>query len=135
MREKKFYLTLRLIKMINRNKKYKETSTNPYPSIGQILDQFARLNYVNKSALSRDIGVSPKVVSDYFKRSSLQLGIIWNLSIALHHNFVAQVAEQMPIDFETKKEVVLKNEIAALKDQIEKLEIELAIYKRINNSK
>ncbi len=121
--------------MINRNKKYKETSTNPYPSIGQILDQFARLNHVNKSALSRSIGVSPKVVSDYFKRSSLQLGIIWNLSIALHHNFIAQIAEQMPIDFETKKEAALKNEIAALKDQIEKLEIELAVYKRINNSK
>jgi hypothetical protein len=121
--------------MINRNKKYKETSTIPYPSVGQLLGQFAQQNHVNKSALGRTIGVSPKVVSDYFKRSSLQMGIVWNLSIALNHNFVAQIAEQMPIDFETKKEVALKEKNLSLQQQIEKLEIELAVYKSITNSK
>ena len=119
--------------MINRNKKYKEITTNPYPSIGQILVQFARLNHVNKSALGRAIGVSPKVVSDYFKRSSLQMGIIWNLSIVLNQNFLAQIAEQMPIDFETKNEVALKEEVLTLKEQIEKLAIELEVYKKISN--
>ena len=120
--------------MINRNKKYKDTTTNPYPSIGQILGDFAQQNHINKAGLGRKIGVSSSVILGYFKKKSLQMGIIWNLSIALNHNFLAQIAEQMPIDFETKNEVVLKEEVANLKEQIEKLEIEMEVYKRITNA-
>lgn len=121
--------------MINRTKKYKEDKTNPYPHVGQLFIKHVKENNINRAALSRKMAVSKGVMNNYHKRKSMQMGIIWNLSIALNHNFVAQIAEQMPVDFETKKETALKNEIAALKDQIEKLEIELEVYKRITNSK
>ena len=121
--------------MINRTKKYKADQVNPYPHMGQMFIKHVKENKINRAALSRTLGVSKGVMNNYPKRKSMQMGIIWNLSIALNQNFVAEIAEQMPIDFETKKETALKEEITALKDQIEKLELELAVYKRVTNSK
>lgn len=120
--------------MINRTKKYKVPQGVEAPHFGTLFIDYIKKNRVNRAALARTIGIAKGGMNNYPKRASVQMGIIWKLSIALQHNFLAQIAEQMPIDFETKKEVALKDEIVGLKEQIRNLEIELEVYKRITKA-
>ena len=103
----------------------------PMPHIGEILTQYFLNNRTRKSSLARILGVVPSVITEYKGRTSLQCGILWRLSYALNHNFFADLAEHLPLDFtsnasiDTSKEdeiVKLSEENKILKAKLEVLE-------------
>lgn len=112
-------------------KKNKLVSTNAYPHNGEVLKKYFKEHNVNRAELARQLGVSPTTVMRYFDSQSLQLGILWKISLALKHNFVAELGEQLTVDYVTACEIDLKNQLAELKKQMEKMEIELSVYKNI----
>ena len=112
-------------------KKNKSVSTNAYPHNGEVFKKYFTENNVNRAKLARQLGVTPTTVMRYFDSQSLQLGILWKTSQVLKHNFVAELGEQLMVDYTTAHEIELENQLTELKKQVEKMEIELSVYKNI----
>jgi len=124
--------------MIDRRKKHKIQGSYGYPHIGNRLQTYFAEEKINKAALARELGVTSSVVSRYLTQQSLQLGILWKISLATKHNFMAEIIEQFPVNYETKKdrekETLLEEKDILLRekeDKIKMLEAELAVYRRI----
>lgn len=117
--------------MIDRRKKYKIQKTHAYPHVGNLLKDYFLKEKTNRSAIARDMDIAANVMGRYLKQESLQLGIIWKLSLTVNHNFLAQLAEQLPVDYVSGKEGQLQKLLMEKEAQIKTLEAELAVYKRI----
>ncbi|MES2545995.1 MAG: hypothetical protein V4548_14015 [Bacteroidota bacterium] len=121
--------------MIDRKKKYKTQPIDAYPHIGKLLNHHIENHHINKTQLSQQLGIASSNISDYTKRESLQLGIIWKISLALKHNFMAVLAEAMPVPYATKKELELTQQVMEQKELIKDLQKELEVYSRILEKK
>ena len=113
------------------SKKNNLVSTNVCPHNGELLKKYFRDHKLNRAEVARQIGATPTSVVHYFDSHSLQLGILWKISQALNHNFVAELGEQLMVDYSTAREIELENQLAELRKQYEKMEIELSVYKNI----
>lgn len=114
--------------MTTRTRNLRTESTIVYQHNGKMLaDYFAKYS-VNRSELARKIGVAPSTVMKYLESESLQFRILWNISLALKHNFVAELAAQLPS--ETVAPIKSEEQIA-LEKELERLNIELGVYKSI----
>ncbi|WP_333600273.1 hypothetical protein [Flavobacterium sp.] len=118
--------------MIDRNKKYKINHGETSIHVGHLLKTYFTVNKCNRAALAKQLGINRNGLTEYVKRESVQVGILWKLSLALQHNFIADVAQQLPIPVTTANETNLLAQLDEKNKTIEKLEIELAVYKRIN---
>lgn len=54
---------------------------------------------------------------------------LWKLSLVLKHNFVAQLGEYLPYRFETIREKALKQELVEKNAIIQKMEIQLEVFR------
>jgi hypothetical protein len=124
--------------MTDNRKKYQHQAAVAYPHVGKLVESYLDKHMSNRTYVGRQLGVAPTTVSRYFENESLQLGILWKLSLVTNHNFVAELGAKLPIDYTTPKEEELladlnnkQNEIEDLKKQIERLNIELSVYKNI----
>ncbi len=86
---------------------------------------------ITQTEMSRRMGVSPSTLQSYYKSESLQMSVWWRASKALRYNFIAEMGMQIPIDFATPRESELQKEVKTLQKKIEKLKIELNVYKDI----
>jgi len=109
-----------------------------HPHNGKLLSDYIFKNKVNRAELARQMDISTTSVYKYAQSYSLQLGILWKASLALKHNFVAELGALLAVDYITPKEEVLQNElktkqieIEVLQKQIEHLSIEISVYKSI----
>ncbi len=59
----------------------------------------------------------------------MQFAIISKLSMALNYNFIAQLGEYLPYRFETIREKALKQELAEKDAIIQKMEIQLEVFR------
>lgn len=126
----------------------KTTATEPevtLPHNGRLLQDYFLKNEINLSKLARKIGRTAPSVYHYVDSPSLQMSILWNISLALKHNFILEIGSSLPIDFPTpgvinlqaqldekqKQIETLKVEKASVERQVEDLNIELAVYKSI----
>jgi len=116
--------------------------SDSYPHNGKFLQDYIKKNGVNRAELARKLNVSNTTVYQYAESSSLQLSVLWKSSLALNHNFVAELSELLPVEYSSKRETELKNKIKVLETEleiktsiyekmIEKLNIELLEYKNI----
>ena len=112
-------------------KKHKLQSTNSYPHNGNMLKEYFTKHAVNCAEIARQMGVSGSSVFQYFESQSLQLGILWKASLALNHNFVAELGEKLSVDYVTAREAALQNQVESLETELEKVKFELSIYKNI----
>ena len=103
-------------------KKYKKISDAKYPDVGNFINYHIQTNKISKAQLARDLGVIPTTLNKYFKNDSLQFGILWKISKALNHNFIAQLSEYLHIPFETYRERELLAQLAEKQKRIEQLE-------------
>ncbi|MBW2936676.1 hypothetical protein KXJ69_01075 [Aureisphaera sp. CAU 1614] len=71
------------------------------PHIGNMLQNRIKLRRISKAALSRNAGRTPQTIQRYLKRPSLQFSILWELCVAMQHNFLLDLAAQLPADFTT----------------------------------
>ena len=117
--------------MINTNRKYKTGKGEHYPLVGNFIHYHIIQNKVKKADLARSLGIIPTGLNDYFKKDSLQFAILWKLSQAMQHNFIAQLGEYLPYHFETKREKELQKQLAEKEAIIKKLEIQLETFREI----
>ncbi|MCU7618859.1 hypothetical protein NZ698_16890 [Chryseobacterium sp. PBS4-4] len=96
--------------------------------IGQVLKAHIDRNKISKSALARYIGKDPGVILHYQKRESLQLSVLWELSLAVKHNFFSDIASKLPTEFSTD---VPKDQSKDIR--ISELEREIEILKAEKN--
>ncbi|OYX84515.1 MAG: hypothetical protein B7Y83_07845 [Flavobacteriales bacterium 32-34-25] len=111
--------------MISTTNKYKNGKGEHYPLIGNFIHYYIIQNKIKKADVARQLGIRPTGLNDYFKKESLQFAILWKLSLALKHNFIAQLGEYLPFPYENKREKALKEELAEKNAHIQKLEIQL----------
>lgn len=113
------------------SKKYKTITDEKYQDVGNFINYYIQTNKISKAQLARDLDIIPTTLNAYFKNYSLQFGIIWKISKALNHNFVAQLSEYLHIPFETIREKELLAQLAEKEKRIEQLEFHLTIYKEM----
>ncbi|PKB17712.1 transcriptional regulator [Flavobacterium sp. 5] len=117
--------------MKSNNREYKKDLGDRYPIIGNFIHYHIYHNKIKKADVARSLKILPRGLNDYFKRDSLQFAILWKLSIALEHNFIAQLGEYLPYRFESIKEKALKNELAEKDAIIQKMEIQIETMKEM----
>jgi len=101
------------------------------PHNGKLLADFIRKNKLNRAELARIMQVSSTSVYQYAASTSLQMSILWKASLATKHNFVADLAEALPVDYTSGKISTLETRIKELESELEKKEIEISVYKNI----
>ena len=131
--------------MSNYGRKYQIQGEFAYPHAGKIVEKYLSEHVSNRSLFARKMGVMPSTISQYFQSDSLQMGILWKLSLLTNHNFILEIGSKLPIDYPTpgvlnlqqqldakQQEIeTMKTEMAALQKQVEHLGIEVSVYKNI----
>ncbi len=105
--------------------------TNNMPHNGSLLEKYIVEQHTIKAALARKMGVTQPSINVYFRRHTLQTGIWWRASLALQHNFIAELGEILPVDYETKTEAKLREELAQLQKEMSELKLKLSVYESI----
>ena len=116
---------------MNTNIMSADETKNNMPHNGKLLTDYLLKNDINRAGLARKMNVSNTSVYQYAGSPSLQMSILWKASIALNHNFVAELGELLPVKHKTGKEIQLEEKIKALEAQLEKLNLELSVYKDV----
>lgn len=130
-------------------RKYLTPFENPYPHMGQLLAKRIKLAGFSDAEIARKLSLSANTVSAYSSSKSVQAGILWNIGIAIKHNFFAEIGKSMPVPFKDpdaekllqdfQQQLAAKEEQVSERDKeiseqarkISDLEKELAIYKSI----
>jgi len=71
------------------------------PHLGNLLKTYYKTNRINKSGLARAMNRSRATVQDYEERKSLQCNVLWDICVAVEHNFFADLAAQLPQTYTT----------------------------------
>jgi transcriptional regulator with XRE-family HTH domain len=114
--------------------------SDSYPHNGKFLQDYIKKNGVNRAEMARKMNVSNSTVYQYAESPTLQLSVLWKASLALNHNFVAELGDLLPVAHDSKREAQLEKRIKELEieleiktsiyeKQIEKLNFELAGYR------
>lgn len=117
--------------MMKKSQKYLEKREGDCPSIGNFVHWHILELKLKKKSISDELNIIPTTLNHYFKRESLQFGIVWRLSKAMKFNLLIAIGEHLNIPYETRAEATLRTELAAKDEQIKALEIELGIYRKI----
>ncbi|SRX54174.1 hypothetical protein [Aequorivita sp. CIP111184] len=100
--------------------KNEENPATTCPHIGQLVRDRIKARRISKAALARNANVSPQNLHRWLSHQSLQLSVIWELSIAMKHNFLQDLAAQLPPTFTTNAPdptLPLKERILALEEE------------------
>lgn len=79
------------------SKKSPKFKTAPAFDVGLLLRNYIKQHRIYKSALARAVNRHPTTLQDLIKKPSLQTTILWEISVALKHNFFADIAAQLGI--------------------------------------
>ena len=118
--------------MSTTTKKYLQGRDDDHPSFGNFAHWFIKQQNVLKKDVAKDLGIIPTTVNQYFKQHSFQFGILWRISRAINYNMVMDLGERLDIDYETKKERELKAQLLEKEKQIEVLNMQLDLFKKIH---
>jgi hypothetical protein len=113
-------------------KKFLVKRENDAPPLGNFINWHLHVNKIKKKNVSEFLGVLPTSLNGYFKQPSFQFVILWRISQAVQHNFLMELGERLAIPYETKAEKELKNQLAESEKQIETLQTQLEVFKKIH---
>ncbi len=90
------------------------------PHVGELLTQYFEEHRTYKSALARVLKKHKSVILHYQKRSTLQFRILWELSHALEHNFLQDLADHLPSEYTTNavREALRDEEVERLQGEL-----------------
>lgn len=112
------------------NRTYLRKSNHPHPHIGQLVKRVMRDKKLSQAEVARRMTISPSSLANYFKQPSLQFGILWNLSIAIGHDFLTGLTDDYPQDLHLNAESKIIKELDEKNRLITDLEKEIGIYKK-----
>ena len=118
--------------MIDLQKKYLKKRDNDPKNLGNYIQWHIEQNKIKKRSVSEALGILPTTLNQYFKQPSFQFNILWRISLAVKHNFLMELGEQMDIPYETKAEKALKAQLQEKEEHIKELESQLKVYKQIH---
>lgn len=121
--------------MIDFTKRYQKKRNDDPKDLGNYIRWHIEQNKIKKLSIAEYLDVSPTTLNQYFKQSSFQFSILWRISLAVKHNFIMELGEKLNIAYETKAEKELKAQLLQKEKEIEKLEIQLQVYKEISGVK
>lgn len=103
------------------------------PHIGNMLKNFYVERKVNKAGLARAIVKDKSTVQTYETRSSLPCRVLWDISIAVQHNFFADLAAQLPKAYTTNvpEDTTQAQRIAQLEEENKILAGQLELLKGV----
>lgn len=102
-----------------------------FPHNGKLVENYVLKNGINRAELARKMNMATTSVYNYAGSASLQLGILWKISVAIKHNFIAELGEMMPVEFVSNREKEIQQQLEDLQKEFEKQNMELSIYKKI----
>ena len=104
---------------------------------GELLTAYCTRNRIYKSALARKTGIDYQSLVKYLKSKTLRLDILLKLSEGLQHNFLMDIAVQLPKNYSTDAPIdqTTANKIEALEKKIELLEAEKQILLQVVGAK
>lgn len=100
---------------------------------GKMLTDYCDLKRIFKSGLARKSGISYQLIIRAFKTKMIGIVPLIKISYALEHNFLMDIACQLPKNFSTNApvDVSASNEIEILKEKIKQLETEKQILLQV----
>ena len=101
------------------------------PHNGNLLTNYVLNNKINRADLARKMNRSNTSIYQYAESPSLQMGILWKISLILNHNFIAELGEKLPVKYVTAREKELQAQLETLQKELDRLNIELSVYKNI----
>ena len=104
---------------------------------GELLSSYCNRNRIYKSALARKTGIGYQSLIKHLKSETLRLDTLLKLSEGLGHNFLMDIAVQLPKDYTTDAPIDLTtaNKIEALERKIELLEAEKQLLLQVIGTK
>ena len=118
--------------MIDLQKKFLKKRDNDPKNLGNYIQWHIEQNKIKKRSVSEALGILPTTLNQYFKQPSFQFNILWRISLAVKHNFLMELGEQMDIPYETKTEKALKAQLQEKEEQLKDLESQLKVYRGIH---
>lgn len=116
---------------MNINKNQQEEMSVTQPHIGKMLAAYLGGFSRSQAQLARQLKMADSTLSRITTKDSIDFNRLWNISLILNHNFIAEVGEKMPVPYTTAREKELHEQLAMQQKEIEKLKIELAVYREI----
>ena len=99
------------------------------PNTGALLKDFFKKRRIRKAALARLINRSPKTLATYGRNSTMQTAVLWEICHALKHNFLLDIAAQLPSTYSTNAPIDNSKE-----ERIAQLEKEIDLLKAKNEA-
>ena len=118
--------------MIDLQRKFLKKRDNDPKHLGNYIKWHIEQNKIKKRTVSDFLGVLPTTLNQYFKQPSFQLSILWRVSLAVKHNFLMQIGEELNIPYETKAEKELKAQLLEKEKEVEKLKTQLGVFREIH---
>ncbi|PKB16563.1 helix-turn-helix transcriptional regulator [Flavobacterium sp. 5] len=93
---------------------------------GELLSAYCKRKRIYKSALARKTGIGYQSLLKHLKSKTLRLDTLIRISEGLGHNFLMDIAVQLPKSYTTDAPIDLSeaNEIETLKEKVKLLEAE-----------
>src|SRR5690606_1280399 len=114
--------------------KNEESTSAVCPDFGHLMRNRINARRISKAALASNANVSSQKMHRWLGSQSLQLRAIWELSIAMKHNFLQDLAAQLPPNFTTNAPdptLPLQERIAALEEENKLLNAKLETLKEV----
>ncbi len=118
--------------MIDNQKRYHKKRDDDPKDLGNYIKWHIEFNKIKKRSVSDYLDVLPTTLNQYFKQPSFQFSILWRISLAVKHNFLMQLGEELGIAYETKTEAALKEQLLEKEKEIETLKTQIGVYKQIH---
>ena len=112
-------------------KKY--TTQDNSPPIGEMLQARIKERRISKAAVSRALNRKPETFHRFTKRASLQTEILWQICTVMKHNFFADLASQLPVEFTSNAPIDTSNDekIAMLSEENKLLKAQLGALEKV----
>lgn len=111
----------------------KAPEENQPPNVGQLLRTHIKTKRLFRSALARKLNRSYVTVQGYEKKASLHVSVLWELSMAMKHNFLLDIASQLPKEFSTyaPQDTTAEDRIRDLETENEHLKSQVDLLKEV----
>lgn len=102
----------------------------PAPHMGQMIESALPFHGLTRSQLARRLGNTSQAVSAIIGQPTLQAAKLWEVCLAMEHDFFADLSDRLPDHIKPSPENAAQRHIASLEQQIRDLQKEVEIYQR-----